>query len=280
MPNQQPKVSFEFFPPNSEEKLVKLLATAQQFAPLTPDFFSVTYGAGGSTKENTKYTVFRLAQNFKFHIVPHISCVGTTKHDIKKLLDEYRQAGINHLVTIRGDLPSGMCDRGEFNYANDLIAFIRAETGDHFQIKVAAYPEFHPEAKTSLADLNNLKRKVDQGASAAITQYFFNSDAYFHFRDDCQRLGINIPIIPGIMPISNWEKLVKFSKICGTELPTWLCKRMDSFAHDANAIRDYSCEVVTKLCERLLYHEVKELHFYTLNQASLALKICANLNLL
>lgn len=279
MPSQPIKVSFEFFPPNTQEKLDKLILTAKKIGALAPDFFSVTYGAGGSTQENTKHAAFQLLQHFNFPIAPHLSCVGSSKSDVKKLLDEYIAAGINHLVAVRGDLPSGMCDPGEFTYASDLIKFIRTETQNHFKIKVAVYPEFHPEAKTPAMDLNSLKHKVAQGANCAITQYFFNSDAYFHFRDDCERLGINIPIIPGIMPISNWPKLVKFSRTCGAELPAWLCKRMDGLAGDANAIRDYGCEVVTKLCERLLAHEVKELHFYTLNQAALSLRICKNLGI-
>lgn len=279
MPSSSTKVSFEFFPPNTQEKVEKLILAAKKISDLFPDFFSVTYGAGGSTQEMTKHAVFQLLKHFDFPIAPHLSCVGSSKNNIKQLLNEYIAAGINHIVAVRGDLPSGMCDPGEFNYASDLIEFIRTETNDHFKIKVAVYPEFHPEAKNPEIDLNNLKYKVTQGASCAITQYFFNSDAYFHFRDDCQRLGINIPIIPGIMPISNWPKLVKFSKTCGAELPTWLCKRMEHLKHDANAVHDYGCEVVTKLCERLLAHGVNELHFYTLNQASLVLRICKNLGL-
>jgi len=273
------KVSFEFCPPNTDKNLEKLLQAAGKLNELNPEFFSVTYGAGGTTQEGTKNAVCKLREDFSTPVMPHLSCIGSTKAHIRSIIREYVAMDIKRIIALRGDLPSGTHDVGEFSYANELVEFIRKETGDHFIIKVAAYPEFHPEAKTPQIDLKNFKRKVDAGADYAITQYFFNPDAYFHFMDDCRRMGVDIHIIPGIMPISNWEKLLQFSQMCGTELPRWLCQRMISFGGDANARRDYGCEVVTKMCEKLLDSGVPELHFYTLNQSQLTLKVCENLGI-
>lgn len=258
--------SFEFFPPKTPDGMEKLRATRRQLAQLKPRFFSVTFGAGGSTRERTLETVLEI-QAEHHEAAPHLSCVGSTRDNIRAILDEYRRHGITHLVALRGDLPSGTAGTGEFAYANELVEFIRRETGDHFHIEVAAYPEVHPQARSARSDLENFKRKVDAGANAAITQYFFNLDAYRHFVDECDAIGIHIPIVPGIMPINNYAQLARFSDMCGAEIPRWLRLKLESYADDIASIRAFGLDFVTDLCDRLLEGGAPGLHFYTLNQA-------------
>src|SRR5574340_173026 len=243
--------SFEFFPPKTEEGVEKLRATRKQLAQLNPKFFSVTFGAGGSTRDRTLETV-REIQADGSEAAPHLSCIGSTEASIRDILNEYKSQGIRHLVALRGDLPSGTMDAGEFNYANELVTFIRKETGDWFEIEVAAYPEVHPQARSYTEDLVNFKRKVEAGANAAITQYFFNADAYFNFRDECDAMGITIPIVPGIMPISNFSQLARFSDACGAEIPRWLRLKMQGYGDDVASIRAFGLDVVTAMCDRLL----------------------------
>jgi methylenetetrahydrofolate reductase (NADPH) len=258
--------SFEFFPPKTAEGMDKLRATREQLAQLKPKFFSVTFGAGGSTRDRTLETV-REVQASGSEAAPHLSCIGSTEESIRDILGEYKRQGIRHLVALRGDLPSGTVDAGEFNYANELVAFIRKETGDWFAIEVAAYPEVHPQARSYTVDLANFKRKVDAGADSAITQYFFNADAYFHFVDDARALGVGIPVVPGIMPIGNFVQLARFSDACGAEIPRWLRKKLESYGDDLASIRAFGLDVVTDLCDRLLAGGAPGLHFYTMNQA-------------
>ena len=258
--------SFEFFPPKTPEGMEKLRATRQQLAQLKPKFFSVTFGAGGSTRDRTLETVMEIQASGSAS-APHLSCIGSTKESIQKILDTFKSHGIRHIVALRGDLPSGMADPGEFRYANELVAFIRAQTGDWFQIEVAAYPEIHPQAKNAQDDLANFKRKADAGANAAITQYFYNADAYFRFVDDCTSMGVTIPIVPGIMPITNCMQLTRFSDACGAEIPRWIRKRLEAYGDDLDSIRAFGLDVVTDLCDRLLQGGAPGLHFYTLNQA-------------
>ncbi len=258
--------SFEFFPPKTPEGVEKLRATRKQLAQLHPKFFSVTFGAGGSTRDRTLETV-REIQTEGLEAAPHLSCIGSTEDSIREILTEYKNLGIRHLVALRGDLPSGSMDAGEFNYANELVAFIRKETGEWFEIEVAAYPEVHPQARSWNDDLANFKRKVDAGANSAITQYFFNADAYFRFVDDARAGGVTLPIVPGIMPIGNYVQLARFSDACGAELPRWLRKKLESYGDDLASIRSFGLDVVTDLCQRLLAGGAPGLHFYTMNQA-------------
>jgi methylenetetrahydrofolate reductase (NADPH) len=258
--------SFEFFPPKTPEGMDKLRATRQQLAQLKPKFFSVTFGAGGSTRDRTLETVLEI-QREGYDAAPHLSCIGSTHENIREILGQYKENGIKHIVALRGDLPSGMVGAGEFRYANELVEFIRKETGDHFQIEVAAYPEFHPQAQTARDDLLNFKRKVEAGANSAITQYFFNADAYFNFLDECETLGIAIPVVPGIMPITNYTQLARFSDACGAEIPRWIRLKLQGYGDDTASIRAFGLDVVTALCDKLLRHGAPGLHFYTLNQA-------------
>ena len=273
-----PILSFEFFPPKTQEGMEKLRATRLQLAQLNPEFFSVTFGAGGSTRDRTLETVIEI-QREGHKAAPHLSCIGSTRDNIRAILDEYKSHGIRHIVALRGDLPSGMACAGEFRYANELVEFIRAETGDWFHIEVAAYPEYHPQAPSAQADLANFKRKVDAGANAAITQYFYNADAYFNFVDECRAMGITIPIVPGIMPITNFSQLVRFSDACGAEIPRWMRWKLQGYGDDSAAIRAFGLDVVTGLCERLLKNGAPGLHFYTLNQAGLISTIWQRLGL-
>ena len=274
----KPEISFEFFPPQTAEGAEKLRATRRQLAQLKPAFFSCTFGAGGSTRDRTLETVLEI-QAEGLPAAPHLSCIGSTRGNIRAVLERYQAAGIRRIVALRGDLPSGMADPGEFRYANELVAFIRAETGDGFHIEVAAYPEYHPQAKSPRDDLLNFKRKVDAGADSAITQYFYNADAYAHFVDAAQALGIAVPIVPGIMPIASFSKIARFSDACGTEIPRWMRKKFESFGDDAASVRSFGLDVVTALCERLLANGAPGLHFYTLNQAGLTSTICQRLGL-
>ena len=258
--------SFEFFPPKTEQGREKLLATRDQFAALKPVYVSVTYGAGGSTQQGTIETI-RDMMAAGLDAAPHLSCIGSSREALREILVTYMSMGVKRIVALRGDMPSGMREAGEFSYANELVKFIREETGDHFHIEVAAYPEFHPQAPTAQKDLTNFKRKVEAGANGAITQYFYNLDAYLRFVEDCERLGLALPIVPGIMPITNYKQLARFSDACGAEIPRWLAKRLEGLGEDLEAIRAYGLEVTVELCRRLLEAGAPGLHFYTMNQA-------------
>jgi methylenetetrahydrofolate reductase (NADPH) len=260
-------ISFEFFPPKTDEQRAQLESAVKRLKTLSPDYVSVTFGAGGSTLSYTDDTVRRLRKDHDLHVAPHLSCMGGTRKEIAALLDDYRATGCRRIVALRGDLPSGMASPGDFRYAAELVSFIREYSGDHFHIEVAAYPETHPQADDALADLRHFKAKVDAGANGAITQYFFNPDAYFRFIDDVQRLGVDIPIVPGIMPISNFGQLRRFSEQCGAEIPRWIVKRMQAHGDDAEAIRELGADVVAALCRRLLDGGAPGLHFYTINRA-------------
>lgn len=270
--------SFEFFPPQSEEGMEKLRTTHRQLAQLRPEYFSVTYGAGGSTRERTLATVLELQQAGS-QVAPHLSCVGSTKESIRAILETYRGLGIRRLVALRGDLPSGMAEPGEFRYACDLVSFIRAETGNWFHLEVAAYPEYHPQARSPREDLLAFKRKVEAGADSAITQYFYNADAYEHFCEECASLGLSLPIVPGIMPIGKFSQLARFSDACGAEIPRWIRRKLESFGDDGASIRAFGLDVVTELCSRLMNRGAPGLHFYTLNQAGLVSTIWQRLGL-
>jgi methylenetetrahydrofolate reductase (NADPH) len=272
------KFSFEFFPPKTPEGMEKLRATRKQLEQLKPQFFSVTFGAGGSTRDRTLETVIDIQQS-GFDAAPHLSCVGSTRENIISVLDQYKNSGIKHIVALRGDLPSGTVDAGEFRYASELVAFIRQHTGDHFNIEVAAYPEYHPQAKSATEDLKNFKRKIDAGANAAITQYFYNADAYFAFVDAARAMGITVPIVPGIMPINNFSQLARFSDACGAEIPRWMRLKLQSYADDTASIKAFGLDVVTSLCDKLLRHGAPGLHFYTLNQAGAVSTIWQRLGL-
>jgi methylenetetrahydrofolate reductase (NADPH) len=270
--------SFEFFPPQTPEGAEKLSAARKQLAMLKPEFFSVTFGAGGSTQERTLDTI-RQIHTEGYNAAPHLSCVGGTRESIRALLFTYKDMGIKRLVTLRGDLPSGMGSIGEFQYANELVSFIRAQTGEHFHIEVAAYPEFHPQARSPREDLVNFKRKVMAGANSAITQYFYNADAYFRFIEECRKLGVTVPIVPGIMPIVKFSQLARFSDACGAEIPRWMRKTLESYGDDSASVRAFGLDVVTQLCEKLLAGGAPGLHFYTLNQAGPSLEIWRRLGL-
>lgn len=271
-----PSISFEFFPPKTAEGMDKLRDTRAQLAEFSPEFFSVTFGAGGSTRDRTMDAVLEI-QREGYSAAPHISCISSSKVEIRDLLHTYQAQGIQRLIALRGDIPSGEVSAGDFRYASELVAFIRAETGDHFHIEVAAYPEFHPEAKTPAADLLNLKRKMDAGANAAITQYFYNAEAYFRFVAQCEALGITMPIVPGIMPIYNITQLARFSSICGAEIPRWLKMRLEEYSDDMASLRAFGVDVVSELCETLLAWGAPSLHFYTLNQSGIISNIIQNI---
>lgn len=266
MNNQHHLLSFEFFPPKTEEGMAKLRETRQQLALFKPEFFSVTFGAGGSTRDRTMDSVLEI-QAEGHQAAPHISCISSSKEEISTLLEIYKAKGIRRLVALRGDVPSGEVSAGDFRYGNELVAFIREKTGDWFHIEVAAYPEFHPESRSPAADLKHFKQKVDAGADSAITQYFYNADAYFRFMDECEALNINIPIIPGVMPIYNFTQLARFSDVCGAEIPRWLKLRLQDYGDDLASLRALGLDVVTELCEKLIAGKAPGLHFYTLNQA-------------
>ncbi|MEY3410862.1 MAG: hypothetical protein RL593_438 [Pseudomonadota bacterium] len=271
-------ISFEFFPPKTEEGIIKLREARKQLAMMQPKFFSVTFGAGGSTKDRTMETVLEI-QSEGFEAAPHISGISSTKQEIKDLLQTYQSNGIRRLVVLRGDLPSGEVSVGDFAHANQLVAFIREQAGNAFEIEVAAYPETHPEARSASKDLEHFKTKVDAGANAAITQYFYNADAYFQFLDRCESLGISIPIVPGIMPIYNYTQLARFSNVCGAEIPRWLSLRLQDYGDDIASLRTLGVDVVTSLCEKLLDGGAPGLHFYTMNQSGIISQITSNLGL-
>ena len=274
----QRTLSFEFFPPKTAEGAEKLRATRQQLAALRPDYFSVTFGAGGTTQDGTLSAVLEI-QQAGLQAAPHLSCIGSTRGKIGELLQTYRDNGIKRIVALRGDIPSGMVEVGEFRYANELVEFIRAEHGDWFHIEVAAYPEYHPQAASAHADIANFVRKAKAGADAAITQYFFDPDAYFAFVDEVRKQGVEIPIVPGIMPINNFTQLARFSDACGAEIPRWLRLKLESFGDDSASVKALGLDVVTALCEKLLAGGAPGLHFYTLNTAATVRTIWQRLGL-
>jgi methylenetetrahydrofolate reductase (NADPH) len=272
------KISFEFFPPRTEEQKLILESTWQKLAPLGPDYLSVTFGAGGSTLDATRDTVEALAAETDVPVAPHISCMASSQDMLRDLLLHYRDKGIRRLVVLRGDRPDGMAGPGPFQYANELVGFIRREFGDAFRIEVACYPEFHPESTTADSDLYYFKQKVEAGAHGAVTQYFYNADSYFSYLDDCRRMGIDVPITPGIMPITNYRQLARFSALCGAEIPQWIRRRLEGFGDDGASIRAFGLDVVTRLCERLLAGGAPGLHIYTLNRANATFLLWQRLN--
>lgn len=271
--------SFEFFPPKTPEGAKKLRATREELGKLKPEYFSVTFGAGGSTQQGSLETVLHIQQS-GFNAAPHISCIDTARQTITDLLETYKQNGITHLVALRGDMPSGGgLSGGDFHYANELVTFIRQQFNDHFFIEVAAYPEVHPQAASPDADLDNFKRKVEAGANSALTQYFYNPDAYFRFIDGCEQRSISIPVIPGIMPITNYTNLARFSDACGAEIPRWIRKRLEAYGDDKQSIKAFGEDVVTRLCQTLLDAGAPGLHFYTMNQVGPTMALWKNLGL-
>ncbi len=278
MNTSTPSFSIEFFPPQTPEGVVKLRGVRAQLATLKPDFFSCTFGAGGSTRDRTLETVLEI-QGEGHAAAPHLSCIGSTRENLRAILAQYKVAGIRRIVALRGDLPSGMAMAGEFGYANELVEFIRAETGDWFHIEVAAYPEVHPQARSATVDLANFKRKADAGADAAITQFFYNADAYDYFVEAAQQAGVTMPIVPGIMPIASYTNLARFANNCGAEIPRWLARKLEAYGDDTESIRAFGLDVVTAMCERLLAGGAPGLHFYTLNQAGLTTEIWRRLKL-
>ena len=275
MPNM-PSVSFEFFPPRTEEGDIKLNKTIKILSEFNPEFFSVTFGAGGSTKAKTLETVLSIKSSNN-NGVPHLSCISASKEEIRSLLNEYKTHDIKHLVALRGDNPSGAISHGDFKYANELISFIREETGEYFYIDAGAYPEFHPEADSATDDFNNFKRKIEAGANSAITQFFFNVDAYFRFIEECQKKSISVPIVPGIMPIYNIKQLSRFSSNCGAEIPRWLRLKLESYGDDIVSLRAFGVDVISELCETLIQYGVPSIHFYTLNESGIITKIINNI---
>ncbi len=271
-------ISFEFFPTKTEEGARKLAQVRDELSILNPLYYSVTYGAGGSTQEGTIKTVMSI-QDPGYSAAPHLSCIGATRDALADLLNTFINMGIKRIVALRGDLSSGHRDIGEFRYANELVEFIRAETGNHFHIEVAAYPEVHPQAKNAQSDLQHFITKMNAGANSAITQYFFNMDAYLYFVDSCEKAGLDKPIVPGIMPITNYTRLAGFSDMCGAEIPRWLSRRLESYGDDIESIKSLGLDVVSRLCEQLLAAGAPGLHFYTLNQSQTTLQICENLGL-
>ncbi|GAB5604319.1 methylenetetrahydrofolate reductase [NAD(P)H] [Sideroxyarcus sp. TK5] len=276
MGNPTTPISFEFFPPQTPEGASKLTAARQRLAAFQPEFFSVTFGAGGSTQDRTLETI-RLIHSEGHSAAPHLSCVGSTRDNIRTLLHTYKDMGIRRIVALRGDLPSGMASIGEFQYANELVSFIRAQTGEHFHIEVAAYPEFHPQANSAREDMLNYKRKINAGANSAITQYFYNADAYFRFVDETRKLGVEAPVVPGIMPIVRYSQLARFSDMCGAEIPRWMRKTMEGYGDDVESVQNFGLDVVTELCEKLIAGGAPALHFYTLNQAKASIDILQRL---
>ncbi|MFA5664453.1 methylenetetrahydrofolate reductase [NAD(P)H] [Castellaniella sp.] len=274
-----PTISFEYFPPRDIAAQERLVRSAKQLAALGPAWVSVTFGAGGSTRSGTVETV-KMLQNLGGDVAPHLSCMGATRADLRVLLDDYAARGVQRLVALRGDLPSGMGgDTGELHYAADLVRFIRAHYGDRFHIEVAAYPEMHPQADSARQDLQHFVDKVRAGADGAITQYFFNADAYFDFVDRVRARGLDIPITPGIMPVTNYTQLARFSTMCGAEIPRWMRLRLQDFGDDRASIRAFGIDLVSGLVARLLEHGAPGVHFYTLNHAEAVSRICANLGL-
>ena len=275
-PSTLPPISIEFFPPNTPVGSEKLKTVVQELSVLKPEFFSVTYGAGGATREKTLAAVRDIAAA-GFEAAPHLSCVGSTRSSIAEILATYRAQGIHRVVALRGDLPSGTAVAGEFRYASELVRFIRETQGDDWHIEVAAYPEYHPEQRYARRDLQHFADKMAAGANSAITQFFFNPDAYFHFVDEARSLGVTAPIVPGIMPIHNFAKVAQFAQRDGIEIPRWVMLKMEGYLDDAASVRAFGIEVVARLCERLIAGGAPAIHFYALNQSALTLEICQRL---
>ena len=271
-------ISFEFFPPNTPVGDEKLKTVVQELGALKPEFFSVTYGAGGATRDKTLATVSAIAKA-GFEAAPHLSCVGSTRQNIAEILATYRAQNIRRIVALRGDLPSGTATAGEFRYASELVRFIRETQGDDWQIEVAAYPEYHPEQRYAARDLQHYADKVKAGANAAITQFFFNPDAYFHFVEQTRKLGAQAPVVPGIMPFHNFARIAQFAQRDGIEIPRWVAMKMEGFMDDAASIRAFGLDVITALCERLIAGGAPGIHFYTMNQSALTLELCKRLRL-
>lgn len=272
-----PPISFEFYPPKTDEQRVQLDKTAAKLKTLSPEYVSCTFGAGGSTLSYTPETVERLRREHGLDAAPHLSCVGGTRAELSALLERYKAMGCHRIVALRGDLPSGMGHTGDFRYASELVEFIRREHDGCFHIEVGAYPECHPQSDDALADLRHFKAKVDAGANGAITQYFYNADAYFRFVDDARRLGVEVPIVPGIMPISNFTQLRRFSDACGAEIPRWIGKRMQAYGDDVESIREFAADFVADMCRRLIDGGAPSLHFYTLNLSKPTLSVLSRL---
>jgi len=279
MIDSQPRLSFEFFPPKTPEGKEKLIKVCDQLNEFAPDFFSVTYGAGGSTRDNTKDIVTHFKQA-GIAAAPHLSFGNDDEATILHLLNQYKAAGVDRIVALRGDVPSGMGSVVQLVYANELVAFIRKHFGEYFHLEVAAYPEIHPQAKSYSADIGFLKGKFEAGANSAITQYFFNPDAYFFFMDQCHKAGISQPVYPGIMPIINYRNLTRFSDSCGAEIPRWLRKTLENYGDDETSLKAFGVDLVTELCEVLLENEAPGLHFYTMNQTEPTAQIVKNLGLI
>lgn len=270
--------SCEFFPPKTDKGMDNLLSTAKTFKKeINPEFFSVTFGAGGSTRETTFNAVTKIQQSIGCDVAPHLSCIGSSKEQLKDILDDYKNQGIKRIVTLRGDMPSGTVSQSDFNYANELVGFIRENYNDQFHIEVAAYPETHPQAENATQDILNFKNKVLAGADSAITQYFYNIDSYFYFIDNCEKSGLDLPIVPGIMPITNYSNLARFSDMCGAEIPRWLRRKLESYADDTDSIKQFGTEFVSSMCQKLLDMGAPGLHFYSMNQSEASLKIWNNL---
>lgn len=279
LPRKSLKLSFEFFPPRTPAAEQNLRATVTRLERLRPDYFSVTFGAGGSTRDKTFETARLISDTTGIEAAPHISCIDSSREDLQEILQNYKNHGFDHLVALRGDLPSGLAGTGALRFASELVEFIRTETGRHFHIDVGCYPEFHPQARSAEKDLENFRKKVDAGADSAITQYFYNADAYFRFLESCSALGIEIPIVPGIMPITNRDQLVRFSNMCGAEIPRWILKRLIDFGDNIASIRSFGIDVTTGLCARLLDAGAPGLHIYTMNRADASEAIWAALDL-
>ncbi len=272
-----PPLSLEFFPPKTGEQRAQLERALPRLKALAPEYVSVTFGAGGSTLTHTPRTVQHLREAHALEVAPHVSCMGGSREEIGALLDHYKAMGCKRIVALRGDLPSGMATPGDFRYASELVEFIRREHDGFFQIEVACYPECHPQSEHAQSDLKHFKAKVDAGADGAITQYFYNADAYFRFVDEARRLGVTIPIVPGVMPIANFAQLRRFSDLCGAEIPRWISKRMAAYGDDADAIREFGADIVASLCQRLLEGGAPALHIYTLNRARATLAVIERL---
>ncbi|BBP46753.1 methylenetetrahydrofolate reductase [Thiosulfatimonas sediminis] len=273
------KLSLEFFPPRTEKGTEKLKSVIQDLGAINPEYMSVTYGAGGTTQEKTVETVRYIQRETPFSAAPHLTCIGATEESVLHLLNEYEAMGVKRIVALRGDLPSGMMDPGEFKYASDLVAFIKQQKGDTFHLEVAAYPETHPQARNCDIGIKWFKHKVEQGADSAITQYFFNFDSYRYFIDNCEKNGIDLPIIPGIMPITNYENLIRFSQGCGAEVPRWLKCRLESFDNDQAGLLEFGQDVVTELSQKLLDAGAPGIHFYSMNNTQPTLAIAQALTL-
>ena len=270
--------SCEFFPPKTDKGMENLFTTAEILAKeINPKFFSVTFGAGGSTRETTFNAVTNVKQHTGREVAPHLSCIGSSKQQLKAILDEYKEQGITRIVTLRGDMPSGTVSHGDFNHANELVTFIRENYNDHFHLEVAAYPETHPQSNSFTSDLKNFVAKVNAGASSAITQYFYNIDSYYYFIDACEQESLDIPIVPGIMPITNYSNLSRFSEMCGAEIPQWLRRKLESYADDVDSIKDFGADFVSEMSQKLLDLGAPGLHFYSMNQSEATLRIWNNL---